>query len=341
MKLTPRIAPHIRSGVSNKTVMGDAVIILLAVYVIAWFYYGLRAVVQGVLSVGICWGVDVLCVLWRGRNVNRFDFSSIVTGLMIPLMLPASVDYGVVIAAGIFAICIVKQAFGGLGNNLFNPAAGGLCFVTACWSSHVFAYPNPFSPLALTEPATQRLFSSAAATLSRGGTPPYDFTSMLLGLVPGPMGASNILVLGACLFYLCFRKTVRLWQPLIFLTTAAMWAAFFPRISAEPFSSIFYEFTGTPLLFGVAFFLADPVTTPRRREAKMVYAFISALIVMLFQWYGGYEMTFPFAVLLCNALVPVLDSMAEKYIRRKRRARYGRQPQTNFTAEQNEINSIQ
>lgn len=341
MKLTPRMAPHIRSSVSNKTVMGDIVIILLAVYVMAWFCYGLRAIIQGILSIGICWLVDILCVLWRGRNINCFDFSPIVTGLMIPLLLPASVEYGIVIVAGVFAICVVKQAFGGLGSNLFNPAAGGLCFVITCWSDRVFAYPSPFSILSLMDPASQRLFSGTAATLNRGGTPPYDVTSMLLGLAPGPMGTANIVILGACLLYLCFRGTIRLWQPMIFLITAAIWAAFFPRISAGLLSSIFYEFTGTPILFGVTFFLSDPVTTPRRREAKMVYAFISALVVMLFQWYGGYEITFPFALLICNAFVPILDSTAEEYIRKKRRRQYGRQWQANLTEERNEINAVQ
>lgn len=342
MKLTARIAPHIRNSISNKTVMGDAVITLLAVYVIAWFYYGMRAVALGGLSVAVCWGADSLCTLWRGRPVNCFDFSPVVTGLIIPLMLPASVEYKVVVTAGLFAICVVKQAFGGLGSNVFNPAAGGLCFAIVCWSGKLFAYPSPFAPLAMTGQAAERLLSGPAATLSMGGVPPYDVTSMVLGLVPGPMGTTNILVVAACLLYLCFRGTVRFQQPLIFLGTAAVWAALFPRVAAEPLYSVFYELVGTPLLFAAAFLFTDPVTTPRRGGAKALYALISALLVMLFQWYGGYEMTIPFALLLSNALVPVLDGCAERYIKAKRRAKYGRRQQEgDLAAQREEIDAIQ
>ncbi len=342
MKLTPRIAPHIRSSVSNKTVMGDAVISLAAVYVIAWFYYGLRAVALGALSAGVCWSADILCTLWRGRAVNRVDFSPVVTGMIIPLLLPASVDYAVVVTAGIFAICVVKQAFGGLGSNVFNPAAGGLAFVIVCWSGKLFAYPGPFAPLALTGTATERLLGSTAATLKMGGVPPYDVTSMVLGLVPGPMGTTNILVIAACMLYLCVRGTVRLQQPLIFLATAAAWAAVFPRVPADPLYSVFYELTGTPLLFAAVFLFTDPVTTPRRAGAKAIYAFVSALLVMLFQWYGGYEMTIPFALLMGNALVPALDSAVERYITAKRRAKYGRRQQkSDLAAERAEIDAVQ
>ena len=342
MKLTARIAPHIRNSTSNKTIMGDAVITLLAVYVIAWFYYGVRAVVLGALSIAICWAADALCTLWRRRAVNPFDFSPVITGLLIPLLLPASVDYWVVAAAGVFAICVVKQAFGGLGNNIFNPAVGGICFALACWGGALFSYPSPFAPLALSGQATERLMSGPAAFLRVGGVPSYDATSMILGLFPGPMGTTNILVVLACLLYLCFRGTVRFYQPVIFLGTAALWAAIFPRVDVSPLYSVFYEMVGTPLVFAAAFLFSDPVTTPRRGGAKALYALLSALLTMAFQWYGGYEMGIPFALLLSNTLVPVLDLWWEKYTARKRRAKYGgKARETSSTVEWEEIDAIQ
>ncbi|MEA5012672.1 MAG: RnfABCDGE type electron transport complex subunit D [Angelakisella sp.] len=322
MRLTVRIAPHIRNSVSNKTVMGDALITLLALYFIAWYYYGIRAVVLGCVSVATCWVADALCTLLRKAPVNRYDYSPAVTGLIIPLLLPASVEYKVVVAAGLFAICIVKQAFGGLGSNIFNPAAGGLAFVIACWGTKLFSYPSPFSVLPVTGVITEKLTNGAAYTLSLGGVPPYDTTSIVLGLLPGPMGTTNILVVGACLLYLMFRGTVRFTQSMVFLGTAALWAAFLPRIPGSPLMSVFYELCATPLLFAAAFLFSDPVTTPRRWEAKLLYASISGALVMLLRVYGGFEMMLPFAILLCNALVPALDDFMEGQITKKRRVRY-------------------
>ena len=126
MKLIPKKAPHIRSDTNNKTVMGDAVVTLAALYFMAACYYGQRAIRLGLLSVVVCWCADAACVWLRGRRVSLRDFSPVVTGMIIPLMMPAGIPYHIVVVADLFAILIVKQPFGGIGNNLFNPAAGGI-----------------------------------------------------------------------------------------------------------------------------------------------------------------------------------------------------------------------
>ncbi len=93
MKLFPKKAPHIRSDTSNKTVMGDAIVTLAALYFMAACYNGQRAIVLGLLSVGVCWTANTLCVLLRGRRANLRDFSPVVTGMIVPLMMPANIPY--------------------------------------------------------------------------------------------------------------------------------------------------------------------------------------------------------------------------------------------------------
>ena len=100
MKLFPKKAPHIRSDTSNKTVMGDAVVTLAALYFMSVCYYGQRAVQLGLLSVAVCWGADAFCVWLRGRKVSLRNFSPAVTGMIIPLMMPANIPFHVVVVVG-------------------------------------------------------------------------------------------------------------------------------------------------------------------------------------------------------------------------------------------------
>ena len=331
MKLLPKKAPHIRSDVSNKTVMGDAVVTLAALYFMAMCYHGYRAVLLGLLSVAVCWGADALCVALRGRRVNLRDFSPVVTGMIIPLMMPANIPYHVVVTAGLFAILVVKQPFGGLGSNLFNPAAGGIAFATVCWSDLMFSYPLPSSGINFFGPVSATTSSSTAYTLYVGGVPIEDATSVLLGQLAGPMGATGVLVICACLLYLLVRGTVRYQQSLLLLFTAAVLNFLFPRVAADGLTSAFYEVMATPVLFCAAFMFTDPVTSPGRNLGKALYGVVGGVVMFLFSRFGGYEQTTVFAILLMNAVSPVLDSLAEWKVMKERRMRYGRQVSIDLT----------
>lgn len=333
MKLFPKKAPHIRSDTSNKTVMGDAIVTLAALYFMAACYNGQRAIVLGLLSVGVCWTANTLCVLLRGRRANLRDFSPVVTGMIVPLMMPANIPYHVVVVADLFAILIVKQPFGGLGSNIFNPAAGGIAFAIACWPAQIFSYPLPSATLDLWGKVNASVSSSAAYTLSIGGVPTADYTSVLLGQHPGPMGTTCVLVILACLLYLISRGTVKYQQVLPFLLTVAALNFFFPRISAEGPASAFYEVLATPALFCAAFLFNDPATSPSRIIGKAAYGVIGGIVVFLFTRFGGYEQTTAFAILLMNALCPAIDELAEQYITKKRRMRYGRKVTIDLSGE--------
>lgn len=123
MKLNRRAAPHIRFPESNRTLMSDMIILLLVLCVLAFLYYGGRALIVCAVSVVTAVVCDALCTLIRGRRPNPRDLSPVVTGLIIALTMPATIPYYVVASAAVFAIAIVKHPFGGTGQNLFNPGA--------------------------------------------------------------------------------------------------------------------------------------------------------------------------------------------------------------------------
>lgn len=324
MILSKQKAPHIRSDTSNKTVMGDAVVTLFALYFMAACYYGQRAIRLGVLSVAVCWAADAACVALRRHRPSLRDFSPVVTGMIIPLMMPASIPYYVVVVADLFAILIVKQPFGGLGNNLFNPAAGGIAFAISCWSAEMFTYPQANPSLDLFGDLSAGVASSSSYTLYLGGVPMADYTSVLLGQQAGPMGTTCVLVICACLLYLIFRGTVRGQQALPFLFTVAALNFLFPRIAASRGASVFYEVLATPVLFCAAFLFTDPATSPVRDLGKALYGVAGGVVMVLFSRFGAFEQTMVFAILLMNAFTPVMDRLAERYITKQRRLRYGR-----------------
>lgn len=182
------MAPYIKHPTTTRGIMLDVMLCMAALYLIAAFYYGWRAVMLGVVSMAVCMLCEWLGSILRLERHNAHDISALVTGMMIPLMLPASIPYYVVIVADVFAILLVKYAFGGTGYNLFNPAAGGLLFVTLCWPQLVFAYPATFTNPEVFGEVTARTTNSIAYVLSVGSVPSTDMTSVMLGLAPRPHG---------------------------------------------------------------------------------------------------------------------------------------------------------
>lgn len=317
-----RPAPHIRYEESTCTIMGDAILTLLFLYAMAFYYHGPRTVALGGVSAAASILCDVFCILLAGRRPHLRDLSALVTGLIIPLLMPASIPYHIVAAAAVFAIVVVKQPFGGMGYNVFNPAAGGVAFATICFTGQMFLYPQPREWLPVFGETQSALVNGPSFTLALGGIPQYDILDMALGNYPGPMGATNILVILACLLYLILRNTVRWEMPVSFLLTAGVFAWLFPRAGMLPRESVLFEMMSGLLLFGGVFLLGDPVTTPKRDWSKVGYGVTAGIIVMLFRRYGNLQESFVFAVLLMNAAVWAFDMLGERLASLIRRRKF-------------------
>lgn len=317
------IAPHIRMRESARSAMLDVMIAVLPLYFMATYFYGMRAAALGVVSAFSALLADILCVLISGRRPNLRDISSLVTGLLIPLMLPASVPYYVVITAAVFAIAVVKHPFGGVGQNIFNPAAGGFAFISVCWPSLVFSYPQPMFPLPVAGELSVRLAESPAHALMLGAVPTIDTLDLVLGKFAGPMGVTNILVLGTCFVYLLFRRTISWQAPVAFLATAAAAAYFSPRIPATRGESVVFELLSGTLVFAAVFLLGDPVTSPKRGLSRLLYGVLAGGATMLFRYYGGFEQTAVFALLLVSSFTLLLDHETERMFRIVRRGILG------------------
>lgn len=319
MKLNEYNPPHIRFSETNKTMMDDVIIALMPLCFMAFYYYGVRALAVCAVSVLACLGADMLGALLLGKKPNLRDHSSIVTGLVIALLMPASIEYYIPVAAAVFAIFVVKFPFGGVGNNMFNPAAAGFAFAAICWPARIFMYTTPLEKLPVFGEISSKMAQGPANTLSLGGIPTYDGIDMLLGNINGPMGATHILVILTCLIFLLFRKTVPWHMPVLFMLSAALYAAVFPRAGLSAGRSVMFELMSGSLLFGAVFVLTDPVTTPKRWIPRAIYAAVAGLAAMLFRTHGEFEQGVAFTILIMNVFSPLMDSLGEMWYKDKRR----------------------
>lgn len=313
-KLMFQNAPHVRQSESVLTIMTDVIIALIPLYLMSFFYYGARAVVLGLCGVISCSVFSATGALVSKERPDIKDLTPVITGMIIPLLMPADIPYHIIIAASAVAILVVKFPFGGTGYNLFNPAAVGFASVAMCWPEVVFRYPPVMAKLSVFGENELAAAVSPAHSLAIGAVPDYDVLDMLMGSAPGPMGATNILVIIACGIFLVVRKAVNWRTPAAFIITYGICSALFPRIGGSGFEALCYELFSGTVIFGSFFMLAEPVTSPKRDFGKLMYSAAAGIVVFLFVHFGGFEDCFVYALIIMNVFAPIFDLICENVL---------------------------
>ena len=304
--------PQIRAEERSSLVMLDTAIALIPPFFMAVFYYGIRSLALGALTVLAALVTNWISSLFNGRGIEWWDASPVVTGMIIALMMPASIPFYIPMLAAVFAIFVVKFPYGGTGNNVFNPAAAGLAFVTICFGTQLSGYPTPLEPLSLVVDETVKLVQGPAAILKMGAIPTISTEQLALGNFAGPMGTTNILVIAACLVYLLVRKNVKWYVPATYLGTVCVFASRIHHEDIGAMESIILELVAGSLMFVAVYMLTEPVTLPKRPMAKIFYAVTAGIVTMLFRYYGAVHYSAVFALLLTNAFSPLFDHLVER-----------------------------
>ncbi len=291
--------------------MRDVLFMLILLLILPVIRYGYRPLVMAAVTAAVCAVTELLLNLIQTKNTGLSDCSPMVTGLIIVMLMPVNAPLWLPCAAGIFAIAVAKAPFGSTGRNPFNPTAAGAAFTTVCWPNLVFTYCDP--ALAKNLPLFANPAAATAvspdAVLKSGLKPqmlPFD---MLWGTVPGPIGTTAVLVVGACGLYLFCKRTARWEITAFFLAAAALIAALFPRIACDPLTSVKYELLSGSLFFCSVFMVTDPVTAPHSTVGRCVYGAFAGALVMVFRSVGAYQQGAVFAVLIANAVAPLIDDL--------------------------------
>lgn len=318
----PRVAPspHLSdSKLTTRRMMVDVLIGLVPVLVIAMVVFGWAAVAQVGLCVLSCLVAEVAFNGIRRRPAPIGDYSAAVTGVILGLSLPATAPPYVAVIGSAAAIGLGKVVFGGLGCNIFNPAMVGRAFVMLSFAAQLGApaYQDTDSKLkVLTQATPLSTAKEVAADLAAGKItadqaaarlePAKNIRALLLGNVNGSLGETSALALLIGGIYLCVRR-VASWQiPAGILITALVFAELGHWTTLTPFTPLEHLVSGA-LLFGAFFIATDPVTSPLTGKGRFIFGLGIGLLVVLIRLFSGYPEGVMFAVLVMNAVVPLIN----------------------------------
>ena len=301
-----------------RSFMMDMIIMLTAIAVVAVYTYGIRALWSIILSVLAAVLTEVAAyIIFMKKNPTRIaDLSAIFTGLAVALALPSSAPFWLAPAGAIFAMAVAKIPFGDTTTTPFVPAAVGIAFVTLSYPSLVFAYPN-LAIGKLTEVSTSTSFvsgTSLAQMLAQSksiGTNILNVLDVFVGRVPGPMGASCLILMIGTFLYLVIRRQSGALVTFSYVLTCAILAFLFPRIMTGRMYSVLMELGAGLLFYCGVFFLSDPATSPRSNPGRVLYGVAAGILTMILRRVGTYEESVIFVVLIMNALSGVFDNLAE------------------------------
>lgn len=306
----PHVAPFLRVGRGERFHFLPVVFLLCCVVVLACVLYGPRVLLLTLCSVTSAIVCEFLLQMILTGHHTALDGSAAITGLCVVCLCPASVPYWLPALGSAFGILVAKQAFGGLGKNIVNPAAAGWCLMRICFPAQMTVYPAAdLSYLSLSNLPAFEPVASMTDLLHQGTFGGYRLSDFLFCRLPGPIGTSSVLLLIACAIFLLIRGTARADLLFCYLVGASLPALLFSRGGLAPISLVFELCSGS-LLFCSVFLLADPVTAPKTLPARAIYGFAAGSMTLLLRCLSPWTETAPLAIFAVNLLARPLDSLA-------------------------------
>jgi electron transport complex protein RnfD len=311
-KLIVSPSPHVYGGDSTGRLMRDVLIALLPAFAFSVFVYGVSALVVTAVAVASCVLFEFLIqkFLLKGPSTVG-NCSAILTGMLLAFNLPSNLPIHLIVIGSLVAIGIGKMTFGGLGHNVFNPALVGRVFLLIARPVQMTTFPTPTASVDAMSGATPLTFVKEAL---KGGMSVSDIMpdlpssmDMLLGFRAGSLGEIGAAALILGFLYLLFRKVITWHIPVVIVATMAVFAGILHVISPEQFMGpVFHVLAGGTML-GAIFMATDYVTSPMVPKAMIVYAIGIGLLTVLIRTFGAYPEGMSFAILIMNAVVPLLN----------------------------------
>ncbi|MGM9781479.1 MAG: RnfABCDGE type electron transport complex subunit D [Candidatus Cryptobacteroides sp.] len=301
-------SPHIHSAVSTTSLMRDVVIALCPALLVSILFYGWSELLVIAVSVASCvlieWAVTKFLMK---APCTISDLSAVVTGVLLAMNLPATTPWWVVFIGALFAIGVVKLTFGGLGQNIFNPAIAGRVFLLISFPTYLTDWTIPNGFIHSTDAVSGATLLGRYAEGGVEAVAGTDYLQTLFLNIGGSAGEISALALLLGFAYLLVRKVVKPWIPLsIFLTVFATSGIFYlvdPSTYTDP---LFNLLTGGVIL-GACFMATDYVTSPMTTLGGVIYGVGIGFILMMIRYFGAYPEGMSFAILIMNMFVPLLN----------------------------------
>ncbi len=301
-------SPHIRTGEDTRSIMLDVLIALLPALVVAAWMFGLRAILNTVLSVLGClffeWGYRKLL----HKPDSTGDLSAAVTGVLLAYTLPVSIPWWVLLIGDAFAIILVKQFIGGIGKNFMNPALAARAFLFS-WPVAMTRWIVPLGYRSFFSVSTVDAVTSATPLAAlKSGALPQNVTLLqdFLGQVGGSMGEISAFALLLGGIYLLIRRVISPRIPLAFLCTVAVLTFLFPKGNPR-FTWMLWQLCSGGVMLGAIFMATDYTTSPVNPRAQLVFGVGCGALTVFIRYFGSYAEGVSYAILIMNAAVWLLD----------------------------------
>lgn len=310
-RLIVSASPHIQSRETTTRIMWSVCLALIPSGVAGIIIFGMDALKVVIVSILSCLITEALIQKLTHKKITIFDGSALLTGLLLAFNLSSSVPLWIPLVGGVFAVAIAKQAFGGLGANIFNPALAARAFLMASWPKHMTEFVKPFSPDAVTSATPLTIIKEGKITdLSQLGVSYWD---LFLGKRGGCIGEVCILALLIGAVYLLWKRYIWWHTPVSFILTVGILSWCFGASGYFKGDFLFSVLSGGVVL-GACFMATDYVTSPLTQKGQFIFGIGCGVITFVIRKYGGYPEGVSYSILIMNAVVPLID----RYIRPRR-----------------------
>ena len=298
MRMTVAASPHIRGDFRTNRIMLDVILALLPAWLVGVWRFGIRALIVTLICIAFSLAAEYLyCVFTKSRN-TVIDCSSMVTGMLLAMTLPASVPYWQAAVGSVFAIIVAKMLCGGLGQNVFNPALLARAFMLLIY------------PVGVTRYMTGGVDGVTSATplhhMVMPSLPQESVLDMFLGNCPGSIGEISALALLIGGAYLIYRKVISIRIPAAYLGTVAVLTLIFSK-TGEPFLWMLYSLFSGGLMLGAIFMATDYTTSPVTAKGQLLFGVGCGVLTVVFRYFGLFPEGVTYASLIMNGFVWVID----------------------------------
>lgn len=318
-KLYVSMSPHIHSGDSVSKNMYNVLIALVPAFIVSLVFFGWNALWVSLISVASCVLFEWLITKYvmKRDKLTITDGSAMLTGLLLAFNLPSNIDWWIVVIGALVAIGVAKMSFGGLGNNVFNPALVGRVFLLVSFPQQMTTWPKTLFQLKAQEAAMSGATASVVDATT-GATPLGlikaglidklpSYWDMFIGNVGGSLGEVGALAILIGLIYLLATKTITWHIPVSILGGVFVFAGILHLCNPQEFVDPITHLLCGGLLLGACFMATDYVTSPMSKMGQIIYGLGIAILTVLIRTFGSYPEGMSFAILIMNGVTPLIN----------------------------------
>ena len=291
-------SPHVRNKITTQNLMFDVAIAMIPASVYGVWQFGMHALLVLIATVVSCVLSEYVYEKLMKKPITVSDGSAVVTGMILALNMPPEIPVWIPFLGGIFAIIVVKQLYGGLGQNFMNPALAARCFLLISFAGFM----NNFSSAKL---GFDSMSGATPLAAMRAGND-VDLMSLIVGRVPGTIGEVSVIALLIGAVYMIARKVISPRIPLIYIGTVAVFIFLFGGFDI---TYVAKEVCAGGLIFGALFMATDYVTSPLSKTGQVVYGLFLGILTGIFRLWGASPEGVSYAIILGNLFVPLIEKV--------------------------------